>query len=275
MAQINRSVGSKGVNARADVRTVQQLLNKHAGKLGFRPLSVDGLIGPKTIGAIREFQTKVTGLARPDGLIEVGKTTWRSLAGGAGGPGSGGGSPAAPGAKQPTASPAPSRPRAPVAGTVTISGKTLAQPAHDVLTQILQNAGLSSAYVTSVERTAKDQARVMYANCKNKGIAAQYKVYGSNGDKVVKVYEDNHATKSEMEVRNLMEAKINAIGPSRVSRHCSNTHYVFDISEGSIANWQAFRSAAKKHPAVSNMIDETSTNDCFHLEIPRNSPHLP
>lgn len=74
MATISASVGVGGVNRAADVRTVQQLLNDVTPARGgpVPLLVVDGLIGPKTNAAIRNFQTKqqlpvVDGRADPDG----------------------------------------------------------------------------------------------------------------------------------------------------------------------------------------------------------------
>ncbi len=73
-ATISASVGVGGVNRAADVRTVQQLLNEVTPPRGGPvPLLVeDGLCGPKTNAAIRNFQTKqklptIDGRADPDG----------------------------------------------------------------------------------------------------------------------------------------------------------------------------------------------------------------
>lgn len=73
---LSGSVGQGGDNREADVRKVQNLLNRH----GIRPaLAEDGQIGPKTIAAIRRFQEIKLGSA--DGLVEPGKRTWRALLG--------------------------------------------------------------------------------------------------------------------------------------------------------------------------------------------------
>jgi peptidoglycan hydrolase-like protein with peptidoglycan-binding domain len=73
---ITGSVGQGGQNRRQDVIQIQQLLNKNLHKLTpLRPLSVDGLAGPKTVGAIIEYQRRVVGLSRPDGRVDPhGKT---------------------------------------------------------------------------------------------------------------------------------------------------------------------------------------------------------
>ena len=77
---ISGSVGAGGANFQQDVRTVQTLLNRHASNVpGLNPLVVDGLIGPKTIGAIQVFQRVVVKLNNVDGRVDVGKSTWQKL----------------------------------------------------------------------------------------------------------------------------------------------------------------------------------------------------
>ncbi len=57
---ITGPVGTSGVNRRDDVALVQFLLNDFRGRNGRPPIAQDGLVGPETIGAIREFQAAVT-----------------------------------------------------------------------------------------------------------------------------------------------------------------------------------------------------------------------
>jgi hypothetical protein len=86
MDEITDSVGEGGVNKPADVRIVQQLLNQHMLALGLPLLLVDNDAGDNTIKAIREYQRQVLGLADPDGRIDPGGRTWRSLDAGTGVP---------------------------------------------------------------------------------------------------------------------------------------------------------------------------------------------
>lgn len=75
---IYASVGRGGCNRRDDVRAVQTRLNA----LMSPPrqfLEVDGLNGPKTTGAIRDFQKAVIGMSWPDGRVDVGQRTHRHL----------------------------------------------------------------------------------------------------------------------------------------------------------------------------------------------------
>lgn len=77
VSNISGSVGYKGTNNPADVKLVQQLLNKkiNAG------LVEDGDCGKLTINAIAKFQQNVVKLAKPDGRIDAGGKTWQALSG--------------------------------------------------------------------------------------------------------------------------------------------------------------------------------------------------
>jgi hypothetical protein len=70
---LSAGVGSGGSNLAADVRKVQTLLNAVPPTWGgpTPKLTVDGFIGPATIGAIRAFQTFQMGtLFTPDGRVD-------------------------------------------------------------------------------------------------------------------------------------------------------------------------------------------------------------
>lgn len=62
---ISASVGLGGANLSPDVKTVQELLNRSCAFIGVpkQSLVVDGWIGPKTTGAIRDFQLAQFGTA--------------------------------------------------------------------------------------------------------------------------------------------------------------------------------------------------------------------
>jgi hypothetical protein len=77
MASITRSVGFGGVNLPGDTRTVQELLNDARADTGLPPIKVDGLVGPETIGAIRQFQQSRLGFA--DGRVDPGGPTLQAL----------------------------------------------------------------------------------------------------------------------------------------------------------------------------------------------------
>ena len=77
---IRASVGNRGVNQSADVRLVQELLNRQkAPAYTYGPVAVDGLIGPQTIGAITTYQKNVVKLSMPDGRVDPGGRTITAL----------------------------------------------------------------------------------------------------------------------------------------------------------------------------------------------------
>jgi peptidoglycan hydrolase-like protein with peptidoglycan-binding domain len=248
MASISASVGRGGANHSRDVTTVQTLLNAQVGRLGLPPLRVDGQAGPKTMGAIVEFQRRVMSMHSPDGLVEPRGPTLVALT-------------------QPPAT-APLAPKS----MISLKGEKVPAAAEKVLKEILQAAGLTSAHVNSVERTPSGQARAMYNLIINHGVQYCYNLYKDPGKKVAKVYEEN-STKPRETVIALMEAKINELGPSTVSKHTSSTHYVVDIDPGSITNKEAFIKAINAHKAVSKLL-KPPEDPVYHIEIPRNSPYL-
>ena len=81
LIQVNQSgsVGLGGINARPDVKLVQGLLNALPATLGGpeTKLAFDGVSGPRTVGAIRRFQTSQR--LRADGLISPGRVTIKTL----------------------------------------------------------------------------------------------------------------------------------------------------------------------------------------------------
>ncbi len=84
MASISGSVGSNGVNNKADVVTVEKLLNKFLTVQGEPLLNADGFVTVDTILTIQSYQSKICGHANPDGRIDVGGGTWKKLDAGVG-----------------------------------------------------------------------------------------------------------------------------------------------------------------------------------------------
>jgi hypothetical protein len=248
MPGISGSVGKGGVNRLDDVKTVQTLLNQKIAELmPLMPVIVTGNCDGQTILMIEEFQRRVLHLPKPDGRVDPNGRTIAALNGEAG---------SAPGTEP------------------TLDGNALPGPAANVLKEILKAAGLPRATVTSISRTPADQARVMYENCVSKGVQFNKNMYAAAGDKVVDVYAANK-DKPRATVIQLMLAKILEIGPSNVSKHISDTHYTFDVAPSSIpaSKHAAFLAAVRAHKAVSKVIPPP-TDPAFHIEIPRNSPHL-
>jgi N-acetylmuramidase len=80
VVQILQSVGVNQPNRRPDVRIVQNLLDRvQALLMPLRPLLPDGVCGPATIMAIKEFQRRMPELAVHDGIINPGGSTWLAL----------------------------------------------------------------------------------------------------------------------------------------------------------------------------------------------------
>lgn len=150
-----------------------------------------------------------------------------------------------------------------------VSQKTL-----DLLKSILKDAGLDSCRITSTSRTPEDQARAMYNNLVATSVPRQKKLYGAAGDQVIDVYVVQKAAgKTADQIKAAMEAKIKALGPTHVSRHCADPSVlnVIDIAPSTIANKQAFETAvlaAKARGKVSHFITPP-TDPAYHLEIPQ------
>lgn len=83
--RLTTPVGKGGNNTNpADNAWVQMMLNKFIvpGCLGsLKPLTPDGIIGPKTIAAIKQFQRDIVGFQRPDGRVDPGGATLAALDG--------------------------------------------------------------------------------------------------------------------------------------------------------------------------------------------------
>ncbi len=78
MSRILAAVGRGAINRTDDVRIVQALLNQHLSSPQ-RPLAVDGVVGPRTIAAIEEFQRRVVKIHHPDGRFDPGGRTFTAL----------------------------------------------------------------------------------------------------------------------------------------------------------------------------------------------------
>lgn len=79
---LRASVGNGGKNNKSDVIYIQTLLNNHKFSLSntsSMPLRTDGVCGKKTISAITAFQAEVVCLSYPDGRVDPGGKTIKSL----------------------------------------------------------------------------------------------------------------------------------------------------------------------------------------------------
>ena len=140
-----------------------------------------------------------------------------------------------------------------------------------VLEDILQAAGLSGALISSTARTPAEQARVMFNNIVSTSVAAQKKLYAAAGDAVIDEYvKAKNAKKTPTEIKAAMEAKIIAIGPTKVSHHAAdpNVLCVFDVAPSSVVNKAAFEKAVRADKRVSKFLTPP-LDPGYHLEIPQ------
>ncbi|TLD79339.1 hypothetical protein [Helicobacter trogontum] len=66
----------------------------------------------------------------------------------------------------------------------------------NIIKKMAKNSNNPIVTITSTTRTPMEQAEEMYKGCVSEGIQEQYKLYAAAGDKVIKVYEDLHKTKT-------------------------------------------------------------------------------
>lgn len=81
---IQKAVGQNSPNLYPDVMLVQQLLNKARPTYlrltsAIQPLKEDGVCGPKTVEAIRHFQSIAMQFTLQDGVVEPNRNTWKKL----------------------------------------------------------------------------------------------------------------------------------------------------------------------------------------------------
>ena len=144
-----------------------------------------------------------------------------------------------------------------------------------VLTEILNTAGIGSCLITSTSRTPADQARIMFNNIVSQGVASQKALYKAPGKAVVDEYvKAKKAGKIGDQIKAAMEAKIRALGPETVSRHCADPAIlnVVDISPSSLSNKPAFEKAtraAQTKGSVSKFLTPANNDPAYHLEIPQ------
>jgi len=282
MSVIAKSVGKGGVNLPDDVKLVRQLLGKFLKGQGKPPLPDSGVADSALTSAIESFQSKVMGFPKPDGRIDPGgKTIARLLA-----------EPAA----KPAAAAAPAAPAdAPTEVSVTYGAvdkalQIVSPYSIAVVGKALVLAKMNRAVITSTLRLPADQARIMYGNART-NLKNQFALYGSTGDAVLKVFEENE-DKSEAQIINLMRLKIEELlGQGRqVSRHVTTVAgyaklNVFDIGVNStkavagktfsIERLTGAFLKLKKDGYIKTFIDETAkSNRCWHLEIVPNAMDL-
>ncbi|HEY7771784.1 MAG TPA: peptidoglycan-binding protein, partial [Marinagarivorans sp.] len=204
---IMRSVGVKASNELGDVKLIQIYLNLNRQKNQKR-LAEDGLIGKKTIDAIKHFQVNSVGMKNADGRVDPNGKTFSYLT-------------MYIEASEQDAAEAnarlnkQSRVMSPVSETkilsqaglshLSVSYKNIpaerqlvAKYSKNIIRVALKQAGMKHAVITSTLRFPEQQAEIMLRNAKI-DLAKQFRLYGSAGDKVLKVFQDNKS-KSDTEI---------------------------------------------------------------------------
>lgn len=146
---------------------------------------------------------------------------------------------------------------------------TLSNYSIQILSDIMSNSGNQRATITSLQRDAANQARVMYNNLQSKGVQSQIDIYKAPGEAVIYVYVESKAAGNDpVKIKQDMTDKINELGPTNVSRHASNpdTLQVMDIGQSSLRNKGKFLSVARADGRVSYVLSE---NNAIHIEIPQ------
>lgn len=136
---------------------------------------------------------------------------------------------------------------------------------------ILEEVGAASKnndiYITSTARTPAEQARIMYGNIARTGAAEQKGIYANAGDQVIDVYTaGQNAHKTQAQIIQEMEAKINELGPSSVSKHLADPTVMntFDVSIQRLTNPNDFKTEMQRRTELHKLLDE---NGAYHIEI--------
>jgi hypothetical protein len=151
--------------------------------------------------------------------------------------------------------------------------KAVTPYSRQVLASILRKAGLRFATISSTSRTPAEQARAMFENLENVGVAKQKELYGPYGDIIIDVYARGKAAgKTAAQIERAMANRIVALGPTNVSHHAADPKIlnVFDVAPLSIprAKWATFEQAVRSDKRVTKFF-KPPQDPGFHLEIPQ------
>ncbi|MEY8761663.1 glycoside hydrolase family 19 protein [Chryseobacterium tongliaoense] len=143
----------------------------------------------------------------------------------------------------------------------------ISQRTRTVLEEVGTASKNTDIYITSTARTPADQARIMYDNIERTGAAEQKGIYANAGDQVIDVYTAGvNAQKTQEQIIQDMEAKINELGPSTVSKHLADPAVMntFDVSIRRLTNPNDFKTEMQKRSELHQLLDE---NGAYHIEI--------
>lgn len=128
----------------------------------------------------------------------------------------------------------------------------------------------NSVLITSTNRTAEQQAKIMYNNTAQTGVAQQLNLYSSKGDQVINMYPSLSG----------MTSKINELGSTNISSHLGdfNKTNVFDIAPSSIpkSNQNTFMNAINSNSNIGKFLTPfiNPKDTSYHLEVkqPKSKP---
>jgi hypothetical protein len=141
-----------------------------------------------------------------------------------------------------------------------------------VLRQVCSKACIRAVTISSGSRTVASQARAMYGNAQQLGVASQRRLYGHVVDPVLDAYERGLAQhQSADQIQVAMTDEINAIGPEKISRHLSRGPEIstFDVSPKSIPDLEARKrliSEARSDGRVTRFF-QPPDDPGYHFEI--------
>lgn len=238
------------------IRCVQQLLVNAGQSVGKK--GVDGDAGASTVTAIKNVQKEIG--VPETGYIEYGDATWNHLKGIS--------QPLIEAAKA-SLKPQLEPPMKPEEVKLSLKGaaKALKATSEAILREILAKAGEGDVAIVNTERSAEEQASIMYLNIEAYGPKVNAKRYKTpaKAAEVVKAYEDaKAANKTKEEIIGAMLLVINRVGAATLSGHCASNPAI-DIHPSSIKNKGKFEQVIKADPRVTVICPPKDTT--YHIEF--------
>lgn len=144
-----------------------------------------------------------------------------------------------------------------------------------VLFAAMRASSVEAITITSTQRSALQQARVMINNLlRPNGLAKSRMLYREPGQKVIDVWEQMRSQHASLDqILHAMVRKIEELGPATVSHHCADPRLlnVLDIAPSSIPEpkREAFITALQSDQRVAKLLLPSQGDPAFHLEIPQ------
>lgn len=249
MAIISGSVGRGGFNKRQDVLIIQTLINKNIQLLTpLRPLVVDGVMGPRTISAIEEFQRRVLLMSPPSGRVDLMSPTLQRLD-----------STSSVGAS-------PVNPTAPATNDPAIEALNLATTAKKAA-YVLKKAYPTIVF-TSGRRDKADQARAMAGNVVANRKWIQQTYADTKASRECQKWVDDHpAAKTKEEITAGILGVLNGLSDAevgRLSKHLAGE--AFDV-QPVVQNAEDIKATIRKLPGVTKFLEKEGGLIRWHAQF--------